>query len=171
MHLKCRLQKWRPFCPGEEEWTPWSWSKMTTVLQMTWHCQWVGTTLVQIMACCLFGTKPLSEPKYKTLHSWKCIWKHCLRHCGHFVQVEMSNFKPCLKQCWPSSLMYGSTGLSEYINVNFLPMRHSVKWNDKLNWNHICSFKKIFFWALWTGNSTASRQYFMFYSYESKAKL
>ena len=110
-----------------------------------WHCQWVGTTLVQIMACCLFGTKPLSKPKYKTLHSWKCIWKHCLRHGGHFVQGEMSNFKPCLKQCWPSSLMYGSTGLSEYINVNFLPMRHSVKWNDKLNWNHMFFQEDIFF--------------------------
>ena len=25
-------------------------------------CQWIGSTLVQIMACRLFGTKPLSKP-------------------------------------------------------------------------------------------------------------
>ena len=54
--------------------------------------QWIGSPLVQIMACRLFGAKPLSEPmlgycqldpweqtsvefrsKYKIFHSWKCI--------------------------------------------------------------------------------------------------
>ena len=57
-------------------------------------CRWTGSALVQIMACRLFGAKPLPEPimtssqldalqqtwvkfktKHKTLHSWKCIWK------------------------------------------------------------------------------------------------
>ena len=71
--------------------------------------QWIGTALVQIMACCLFGAKPLSRPmlgychsnpkkltsvkfwpKYKTFHSRKCIWKYRLWNGGHFVQVEMS---------------------------------------------------------------------------------
>ena len=53
--------------------------------------QWIGSALVQIMACRLISAKPLSEPmleycyleqtsvkfesKYKTFHSWKCIWK------------------------------------------------------------------------------------------------
>ena len=60
-------------------------------------CQWIRSALVQIMACCLFGTKPLSKPmlgycrmepyeqtsvkfwsKYKTLHSGKCIRKYRL---------------------------------------------------------------------------------------------
>ena len=56
--------------------------------------QWTESTLVQVMACRLFGAKPLPEPmppycqldpckqtsgkfesKYKTFHSWKCTWK------------------------------------------------------------------------------------------------
>ena len=28
----------------------------------TYMCQWIGSALVQIMACCLFGAKPLSNP-------------------------------------------------------------------------------------------------------------
>ena len=67
--------------------------------------QWIGSALVQIMACRLFGAKPLSKPmmgycqldhqeqtsvkfkkKYKTFHSQKCIWKYRLRNGGHFVQ-------------------------------------------------------------------------------------
>ena len=72
-------------------------------------CQWIGSALVQIMACHLFGAKPLSKPmlgycqlnpkqqtsvkfqsKYKTFHSRKYIWKYCLRNGGHFVLGEMS---------------------------------------------------------------------------------
>ena len=71
--------------------------------------QWIGSALVQIMACRLFSAKPLSKPmlsycqldprkqtsvkslsKYKTFHSWKCIWKYPLWNGGHFVQGEMS---------------------------------------------------------------------------------
>ena len=66
--------------------------------------QWIGSALVQIMACRLFGAKPLSKPmlcysqlypfeqikvKFETIytafHSWKCIWK-CRQRNGHFVQ-------------------------------------------------------------------------------------
>ena len=68
--------------------------------------QWIGSALVQIMACRLLGAKPLSQPmlgycqldpyeqiamkfqsKYKTFHSRKCIWKYRLRNGGHFVQA------------------------------------------------------------------------------------
>ena len=71
--------------------------------------KWMGSALFQIMACCLFGTKPLSKPmlgycqlepkeqssvkfksKYKTFHSWKCTGKSCLRSSGHFVQGKMN---------------------------------------------------------------------------------
>ena len=67
--------------------------------------QWIGSALVQIMACRLLGAKPLSKPmvtycqldlreqtsvkfesKYKTFHSRKCIWKCCRWNGGHFVQ-------------------------------------------------------------------------------------
>ena len=60
-------------------------------------CQWTGSSLVQVMACRLFGAKPLPEPmlvychldtweqvsvKFESelshFHSWKCIWKCCL---------------------------------------------------------------------------------------------
>ena len=60
-------------------------------------CQWTGSALVQVMACRLFGAKPLPEPmlSYCQLYSWeqisvkleskfchfhprKCIWKCCL---------------------------------------------------------------------------------------------
>ena len=70
--------------------------------------QWIGSALVQIMACRLFGAKPLSKPtlgycqlnpkeqtsvkfspKYKISHSRKCIWIYRLRNGGHLVQEEM----------------------------------------------------------------------------------
>ena len=75
----------------------------------TYMHQWIGSALVQIMACRLFGAKLLSKPmlgycqldpqeetsvklrsKYKTFHSRKCIWKYHLWNGGHFVQGEMS---------------------------------------------------------------------------------
>ena len=68
----------------------------------TYMRQWTGSALVQIMTCRLVGAKPLPEPmlvycqlnpqvkfksRYKTFHSWKCIWKH-LRNGGHFGQFS-----------------------------------------------------------------------------------
>ena len=66
---------------------------------------WNGSALVQIMACRLDGTKPLSEPmvtycqlepkehismkfylKFIYFHSRKCIWTCCLQNGSHFVQ-------------------------------------------------------------------------------------
>ena len=70
---------------------------------------WIRSALVQIMACRLFGAKPLSEPvlgycwldpseqtsvkflsKCKTFNTRKCIWKYRLRKGGHFVLGKMS---------------------------------------------------------------------------------
>ena len=70
--------------------------------------QWIWSALVQILACRLFGAKPLSKPmlvycqldpreqssvkfksKYKNFHSRKCIWKCRLRDGGHFVQGDI----------------------------------------------------------------------------------
>ena len=70
--------------------------------------QWIRSVLVQTMAWCLYGTKPLSEPmlgyfqldhweqisvkfwpKYKTFHSRKCIWKCRLQKGGPFCLVWM----------------------------------------------------------------------------------
>ena len=60
----------------------------------TYMRQWIGSALIQVMACRLFGAKPLPEPmlaycqldpqeqtsvklesKYETFHLWKFTWK------------------------------------------------------------------------------------------------
>ena len=69
----------------------------------TYMHQWIGSALVQLTACCIFSTKPLSKPMvgycqldpkewnsvkfwsiYKTFHSWKCIWKYHLWNGSEF---------------------------------------------------------------------------------------
>ena len=66
--------------------------------------QWTGSALVPVMACRLFGAHPLPEPmlaycqldpweqilvklesKYRSFHSWKCIWICRLRNGDRFV--------------------------------------------------------------------------------------
>ena len=82
--------------------------------------QWTRSAFVQIMTCHLIGAKPLSErmqphcqldpteqayvkfeSKYKTFHSWKCIWRCRLRNGGHLCPgrgelkwYDMSNIVP-----------------------------------------------------------------------------
>ena len=77
-------------------------------------CQGTGSALVQIMACCLFGVKPLSKPmlckcqldpqdqtslksgsKYRNFHWRKRIWNDRLRNGGDFVQRRW--IKSCQK--------------------------------------------------------------------------
>ena len=95
----------------------------------TYIRQWIGSTLVQIMACCcLFGAKPLSESilvmpnnhgykavvlgycqldpweqtsvkfqsNYKTFHSRKCIWKHCLWEGAILFRGDELRWQPYL---------------------------------------------------------------------------
>ena len=81
--------------------------KTAIAAYMRW---WIGSALVQIMACRLDGTKPLSEPmlsycqlhpeeyismnfylKFKYFHSWKCIWTCRLQNGSHFVQGKWVN--------------------------------------------------------------------------------
>ena len=71
--------------------------------------QWGGSSLFQVMACCLFGAKPLPEPMlaYCQFNSWEQIsvifesdfYDYHLRNAfedavcqigSHFVQGEMS---------------------------------------------------------------------------------
>ena len=68
--------------------------------------RWTGSTLVQVMACRLFGTKPLPEPmqtlcqldpqeqtsvkfesKCKIFHWWYCIWNGRQRNGDHIVSL------------------------------------------------------------------------------------
>ena len=62
-------------------------------------CQWTESSLVQVMACRLFGVKPIIiepnvgllylsvefEAKFKLFHSTKCIWKCRPQHLCHLV--------------------------------------------------------------------------------------
>ena len=63
--------------------------------------QWTGSSLVQEMACRLFGTKPFSEPM---LDSWElCIGNHChSRKCIWTCRLEMAAilFRPQCGSMW-----------------------------------------------------------------------
>ena len=80
----------------------------------TYMRQWTGSALVQVMACCLFGTKPLPEPMlvYCQLYSWeqisvkfksefyhfhsrKCIWNCHLPNWQPFCPGE-DELKGCI---------------------------------------------------------------------------
>ena len=69
------------------------------------------TSLVQIMACLLFGVKPLSEPmleycqshrleqtsvnfywQFRHFHPRTCIWKCRLKNGGHFFSASLCKF-------------------------------------------------------------------------------
>ena len=73
-------------------------------------CQWIGSALVQIMACRLFGDKPLSKPvlgflskgllgtnfteiwiEIQNFYSRKCIWKRHLRNSDHLSRERWVN--------------------------------------------------------------------------------
>ena len=82
------------------------WNHLTHPPSAAYMRQWIGSALVQVMACRLFGAKPLPEPMlaYSQLNSWeqismkfesesyhfrsrKCIWNYRLRmYGGHFVE-------------------------------------------------------------------------------------
>ena len=88
--------------------------------------QWIGSALVQMMACRLFSAKPLSKPmlgfcllhpqeqssvkfwsKYKTFHSQKCIWISRLWNGGDFVQGRWVDTKYTPQHgSWDFSLMH-----------------------------------------------------------------
>ena len=101
----------------------------------TYMCQWTGSALFQVMACRLFGAKPLPEPvlAYCQLESWeqisvnfesefyhshsrKYIWKCRLLYGDHFVQGEMSWRKKV--QC--SDVMWAVLGSLWYHWCHFL---------------------------------------------------
>ena len=96
---------WRKehLCPLLQRWIN------SSTPSVAYMLQWIGSALVQIMACRLFGAKPLPEPmltycqlnhweetsvksewKFKTFHSWKCTWKCRLWNGGHFDQGELT---------------------------------------------------------------------------------
>ena len=80
--------------------------------------QWIGSALVQIMACRLFGAKPLSKPMlgYCQLDSqeqtsWKCIWNivcemTVILSRERWVKGEFDQYKPQLRVIWIPGLLF-----------------------------------------------------------------
>ena len=82
-----------------------AYKKLLHTPSATYKRQWTGQSLVRVMVCRLLGAKPLPEPmlayyqldplehtsmkfesKYKSFHSWKCIWMRRLPNGGHIVR-------------------------------------------------------------------------------------
>ena len=101
----CFMSKWRPSFLHIRKIYPFN----STPPSATYMHQCTGSTMAQVMACRLLGTKPLPEPmlnhcqldhwewlsmkfkvKYKTFHSWKCIWSYRARNDCHFVKRGMN---------------------------------------------------------------------------------
>ena len=75
----CNGQYW-VYCLEEKLWPKSEARHVLTVINSSppsaaYMRQWTGPSLVQVMACCLFGTKPLPEPMlaYCQLDSWERI--------------------------------------------------------------------------------------------------
>ena len=88
-------------------------------------------SLIQIMACRLFGIRPFSETmmyychldpeekpsvkfdsKFKHFHSWKCLWKFHLQNHGHFVSASVCqvSWQTCRGAQW-----YGTVSFFPFI--------------------------------------------------------
>ena len=105
--------------------------------------QWIASALVQIMACRLFGAKPLSKPMLgycqiwtlmdniqwniksikKYFHSRKCITKYRLWNGGHFVGGVGGELIPVLRMLlWASYQIRKFAGCACARNAgNFFP--------------------------------------------------
>ena len=80
------------------------WRINSSLSKAAYMHRWIGSSLVQILACRLFGTKPLSEPMlaYCKLHPWEQVsakfhskFKHfhsrkCLLRNGSHVDCSVS---------------------------------------------------------------------------------
>ena len=114
------------------------------------------------MACRLFGAKPLPEPtltyyqldpqestsvkfesKYKTFHSWKCIWKRRLQKGGHFVR---GRWVDCDYEAWHGQLLY-----------EFSAWKHCSEMENVPMWKHRLTRMNLTYWAL---NTMAARWHF-----------
>ena len=111
-------------------------------------CQWIRSALVQVMACRLFGAKPLTDPllTYCQLDSWEHISVNSNRNSvifiqetafeivvyhngGHFVQGDT-------KGCdihWVSTI-------SCRVRLATTQLRHQLKKTKNTTWKLMCGF-------------------------------
>ena len=97
--------------------------------------QWIWSALLKIMACRLFGAKPLSKPmlgycqldhweqtsvkflsKYKTFHSWKSVWKYHLQMAAMLSRGRWVNPWINLIQCQG---LYSLSGKTSYRQISW----------------------------------------------------
>ena len=67
-----------------ESFSPWNPSRNDAYMH-----QWIMPLLVQIMAHCLFGAKPSSDPKLANCHTRKWFWKCHLQNSSLFISALM----------------------------------------------------------------------------------
>ena len=120
--------------------------------------RWAGSALVQIMACPMIGTKPLSEPirnnfqwsRKQNSHSF--IQENALENCrlrngGHFVQGEMSYTCLCIRDpnlvvtVLTNVLAPGGTRLLAGTLLStkfkmFLKVTYRIPYDVTLQWRH-----------------------------------
>ena len=89
-------------------------------------CQWTGLALVQVMACHLFGTKPLPEPMlaYCQLDSWKQI---SVKFESKFYHFHSSNY--IWDHCLPKWQLFCPEGVELIPHVssnNLLPRQYLI---------------------------------------------
>ena len=111
MPLKMSSAKWRLFGLGLNDLTTPPSGQWVNSMRPSEACMRHQSrqSLVQIMVCLVFDTKPLSEPmlyycqldpgeqisvklysKFEHFHSRKCVWKCHLKNVGRFVSASIS---------------------------------------------------------------------------------
>ena len=89
--------------------------------------QWTGSSLVQVMACHLFGAKPLPEPMqpYCQLDSWEQISvKFEQEFCN--CNLRKCNWKCCLLKWWVAILSRGRWVNSRSISLSWWRKKYDV---------------------------------------------
>ena len=139
-----------------------TWLTLNTVNSAITPCaaymrQRTGSALVRIMACRLFGAKPLPEPmllfhqldpkektsvkfetKYGTFHARKCVWNYRLRNGGHVclgLNVLSSKHinKRAVKELLKNGAAVGITGTILCMRLANERQRYSV-WLSLIGW-------------------------------------
>ena len=103
-------------------------------------CQWSRSALVQVMACCPFGTKPLPEPMlaYCQLDSWEQISGRFEPELYHFLWKRL---KECIWNCrlpkW-QTFFTGGDELKPYLFPTLALYRSSANiCNDNSGWQQL----------------------------------
>ena len=98
----------------------------------TYMRQWTGSSLVQVMACRMYGAKPLPEPKlpYCQLDSWKQKWN---LNPNSILFIQENDIWKCLPKWRPiCAWIWGWGGGGA-----------GLRWADRLILPHIVFFRSI----------------------------